>query len=221
MAQPTGQFMISSVPRISQARRAERRSDLLMAAWRCAARKGYRDTTVDDICAEAGVSKGAFYGYFESKQDLLLGLLEDDARAVDEVLDELDREPLGCRDRLSRFSRAMLERGEDPAHVQVRVDLWSAMTTTGSVRERFTQATERRRQILRRWIEEGIRSGEIVEVPSNALASLLLAAADGLLLHNGLQPSAFKWFNIRKALDVLLDGLTADAPSATGGPSPP
>jgi AcrR family transcriptional regulator len=213
--------MISSVPRISQARRAERRSDLLMAAWRCAARKGYRDTTVDDICAEAGVSKGAFYGYFESKQDLLLGLLEDDARAVDEVLDKLDRELLGCRDRLSRFSRAMLERGEDPAHVQVRVDLWSAMTTTGSVRERFTQATERRRQILRRWIEEGIRSGEIVEVPSNAFASLLLAAADGLLLHNGLQPSAFKWFNIRKALDVLLDGLTADAPSATGGPSPP
>src|SRR5215469_6764797 len=212
--------MISSVPRISQARRAERRSDLLMAAWRCAARKGYRDTTVDDICAEAGLSKGAFYGYFGSKQDLLLGLLEEDAGAVDQVLDELDRESLGCRDRLSRFSRAMLERGEDPAHVQVRVDLWSAMTTTGSVRERFTQATERRRQILRRWIEEGIRSGEIVEVPSNALASLLLAAADGLLLHNGLQPSAFKWLNIRKALDVLLDSLTADAAASDVKPGP-
>lgn len=209
------------MPRISQARRAERRSGFLMAAWRCAARKGYRDTTVDDICAEAGLSKGAFYGYFESKHDLLLGLLEEDARAVDQVLYELDREPLGCRDRLSQFSRAMLEQGEDPAHVQVRVDLWSAMTTTPSVRDRFTESTERRRQILRRWIEEGVRSGEIVEMPSNALASLLLAAADGLLLHNGLQPSAFKWFNIRKALDVLLDGLTADAPSTSGGKSAP
>ena len=185
-------------------------------AWRCAARKGYRDTTVDDICAEAGLSKGAFYGYFESKQDLLLAMLDEDAGAVDQVLDDLDREPLACRERLRRFSRTMLERGEDPAHVQVRVDLWSAMTTTASVRHRFIRATEHRRQVLRRWIEEGVRAGEIVEVPYNALASLLLAVADGLLLHNGLQPSAFRWPNIRKALDVLLDGLAPEA----GSPPP-
>lgn len=197
---------------MSLERRAERRSDILEAAWRCAARKGYRDTTVDDICGEANLSKGAFYGYFESKQDLLLGLLEQDAGEVDRLLDELDRQRLGCRERLSRFSRVMLERGEDPAQVQVRVDLWSAMTTTPAVRERFAQVTERRRQILRRWIEEGAQSGEIVEVPSNALASLVLAVADGLLLHNGLQPSAFRWPNIRKAVDVLLDGLAAPPP---------
>ena len=35
--------------------------------------------TVDDICAEAEVSKGAFYGYFSSKQELLIALLEEDA----------------------------------------------------------------------------------------------------------------------------------------------
>lgn len=209
-----------SVPRISEARRAERRTDFLMAAWRCAARKGYRDTTVDDVCAEAGLSKGAFYGYFESKQDLLLALLEEDARAVDRVLDELDRAPIGCRERLRRFSRAMLERGEDPAQVQVRVDLWSAMTTTVSVRDRFAVTTEHRRQVLRRWIEDGVRTGEIVEVPSNALASLLLAVADGLLLHNGLHPSAFRWPNIRRAVDVLLDGLAAGSPSGPAAPLP-
>jgi AcrR family transcriptional regulator len=212
------------VPRISQARRAERRSGFLVAPGAAPPARA-RDTTVDDICAEAGLSKGAFYGYFESKQDLLLCLLEEDTGAIDRLLDELDRQPLGCRERLSRFSRAMLERGEDPAHVQVRVDLWSAMTTTPSVRERFTQATERRRQVLRKWIEHGVRSGEIVDVPSNALASLVLAVADGLLLHNGLQPSAFRWSNIRKAVDVLLDGLsaaveTADILSEPDGPRP-
>lgn len=190
-----------------------RRYEILDAAWRCAGRKGYRDTTVDDVCAEAGVSKGTFYGYFDSKQDLLLGLLDDDAGAVDQVLDELDKKRLGCRERLSRFSREMLQRGEDPAHVQVRVDLWNAMTTTPAVRERFAQATEQRRQVLRGWIEDGVRSGEILEVPSNALASLVLAVADGLLLHNALEPRAFRWPNIRRAVDVLLDGLTAAAPS--------
>jgi AcrR family transcriptional regulator len=38
-----------------------------------------RDMTVDAVCAEANLSKGAFYGYFNQKRDLLLALFEDDA----------------------------------------------------------------------------------------------------------------------------------------------
>ncbi|MGH7876565.1 MAG: TetR/AcrR family transcriptional regulator, partial [Candidatus Dormibacteraceae bacterium] len=67
------------MPKLAAATRAERRTQLIQAAWRCAARKGYRDMTVDDVCTEAGVSKGAFYGYFHQKQDLLVALLDDDA----------------------------------------------------------------------------------------------------------------------------------------------
>ena len=62
---------------------------LIHAAWRCAAARGFRDLTVDEVCAEAGVSKGAFYGYFEQKLDLLLALLEDDAAALDRELERI------------------------------------------------------------------------------------------------------------------------------------
>ena len=67
------------MPRIAPAVRHERRHQLIDAAWRCAATKGFRDLTVDDVCATASVSKGTFYGYLDSKQALLLALLEDDA----------------------------------------------------------------------------------------------------------------------------------------------
>ncbi|MHB8589474.1 MAG: TetR/AcrR family transcriptional regulator [Candidatus Dormibacteraceae bacterium] len=195
------------MPRISQAARDQRRQRFIDAAWRCAARSGYRDTTIDDVCVEAGLSKGAFYGYFESKQALLLTLLEEDAMALDRLLVGLDAQSLGSREKLMRFTHGMLQRSDDPAHVQVRVDLWNAMTTEAAVRERFVAATDRRRAVLERWIVAGMQSGELVEIPPKAFASLLLALGDGLLLHSGLQPNAFRWPRVRIAVDILLESI--------------
>ena len=60
---------------------------------------------------------------------------------------------------------------------------------------------------MRGWIEEAIASGELVEIPANALASILLALTDGLMLHGALDPGAFRWRNIRRAIDVMLAGI--------------
>src|SRR5487761_1862084 len=80
------------MPRLAAPVRQERRQRLIDAAWRCASRQGYRDMTIDDVCAEAGASKGAFYGYFENKQALLIALLEDDAAEIDRFIDALSAE---------------------------------------------------------------------------------------------------------------------------------
>jgi AcrR family transcriptional regulator len=163
--------------------------------------------TVDDICAEASASKGSFYGYFENKQDLLLALLDDDAGAVDLKIVELEGMSISQAERLRRFTRWMLERGTDPAQLQLRADLWAAVPTEERIRERLSAAVERRRARLRAWIEKGTVEGEFVEVPGNALASVLLALEDGLVLHGALDPSAFRWERIRRAVSVLLAGL--------------
>jgi AcrR family transcriptional regulator len=66
--------------RRTKAARAEgrqARDELLSAALRVFARRGYRDASVDEIAAEAGYSKGAVYWHFSSKADLLDALLEE------------------------------------------------------------------------------------------------------------------------------------------------
>lgn len=195
------------MPRLTPAVRTERRQQLIDAAWRCAARQGFRSLTVDDVCTEAGVSKGAFYVYFDQKQDLLLALLENDAAGVDAIMEDLRRARLGGVERLRRLVRAMLERGEDAAKLQVRADLWAEMSVDDTVRERFADAVRRRRLVLRTWIEESIAAGEFAEVPANALAAILLALGDGLMMHAGLDPAGFRWANVRRALDALLEGI--------------
>ena len=205
------------VPRIGTERKEERRQQILEAAWRCAARSGFRDITVDDVCAEAELSKGAFYGYFAQKDDLLLALFDHDAQDLDQAMVELEvREPDG-RERLRLFTQAVLARSDDPARVQVRADMWTRMLTEEEVRAAFRAIVQSRRQRLRAWIEEAVAAGELVDIPANAFASILLALSDGLLLHGRVDPGAFRWVNIRKALGFLLEGLEPVGSGAVKG----
>ncbi len=182
---------------------------MLEAAWTCAGRKRFGEMTVDDVCAEASLSKGAFYGYFESKDELLAGLLDEDSAAVDRMLDEIGEAESSGVERLRRFSRAMLAHADDRGRAQVRADLWAAVLGEEALRKHFGSTATRHRARLRAWIDEGIERGELREVPANALASMLLAMADGLVLHATLNPSAFRWSNIRRAIDELLVGISA------------
>jgi AcrR family transcriptional regulator len=64
------------VPRIAEAARAARRDQIIAAGLACFARTGYHATTMADVAAQAGVSKGTPYLYFDSKQALFLALHE-------------------------------------------------------------------------------------------------------------------------------------------------
>src|SRR5438445_2012220 len=63
--------------RAARAQGREARDELLTAALRVFARRGYGQAGVDEIAAEAGYSKGALYWHFSSKEEVLLALLEE------------------------------------------------------------------------------------------------------------------------------------------------
>jgi AcrR family transcriptional regulator len=56
-------------------RQVERRAELLRAARRVFATRGYHEAKVDDIAAQAGVAKGTFYLYFKDKRSIFVELL--------------------------------------------------------------------------------------------------------------------------------------------------
>src|SRR5260370_22436665 len=57
---------------------ADRRGEILAAAQACFARSGFHQTSMQEICAEAGVSPGNLYRYFRSKEDIIAGIAERD-----------------------------------------------------------------------------------------------------------------------------------------------
>lgn len=76
------------MPKISEDQQAQRRSHILDAAELCFARSGFHRTTMQDICRQAGVSPGALYLYFDSKEALIDGIV---ARDREEVMEHLEQ----------------------------------------------------------------------------------------------------------------------------------
>ena len=110
----------------------------------------------------------------------------------------------------------MLMQGADPARVQLRADVWGAVQTYPAVRGAVTKVVAERQRVLREWVEEAVAAGEMsIDFPPNALAALLLAISDGLVLHYALDPHAFRWGKISKAVDGMLEGFATSL--ATGG----
>jgi AcrR family transcriptional regulator len=112
------------VPKLLESTREQRRLQLLEAAWRCIAKQGFRDLTVDDVCADAGLSKGAFYSHFVSKEALLMGLIAEDATAVGRVAEDPATRRLSPVQSLRKVTESMLMQGADPALVQLCADVW-------------------------------------------------------------------------------------------------
>ncbi len=74
------------MPRISAARRADRRDQILDAAVRCFATGGFHATGMADVIAEAGMSAGGVYRHFGSKAELIHGIV---ARLLDRLQADL------------------------------------------------------------------------------------------------------------------------------------
>ena len=198
------------MPRISEAERAIRRERLVDAAWRCLAHQAYSDLTVDDVCAEASVSKGGFYGYFESKQELLRELLQRESASLDSVIADLSAEPIGAasdcgvsRERVSGTPRTARACSCAPT---------SPQPSAATLRSRPPSANPRAAAASHS--EGGSRRAcapaTCGRYPANALASIVLALVDGLALHHRSDPTAFTWRNVRVALDAVISGIEAD-----------
>jgi TetR/AcrR family transcriptional regulator, repressor for uid operon len=69
---------------------SDRRAEILAAAQRCFVRSGFHGASMQDICAEAGMSPGNLYRYFPSKEALIAGIAERDRAEVGQQFAKVD-----------------------------------------------------------------------------------------------------------------------------------
>jgi len=94
--------------------KTDTRTRLLEAAYSLMLAKGYPATTVDEICQAAGVSKGSFYHFFKSKQQITLAMLEHHmAGAQDEIEKGLDLTGVQGPERTIRYVKHVEEGAEE------------------------------------------------------------------------------------------------------------
>ena len=70
------------MPKISEEAREARRTQILDAAWRCFDKEGLHATTMQDIIGASGLSAGAVYSYYKSKDDLIFAAVTTCATSI-------------------------------------------------------------------------------------------------------------------------------------------
>src|SRR5919197_4711710 len=81
------------MPKVSPAHEQHRRDQILAAAMACFARQGYHATSMDDVVRQSGLSVGAIYSYFPSKEELFLALCDYRTEQTLAYLNDLFRRP--------------------------------------------------------------------------------------------------------------------------------
>ena len=199
------------MPRVTRTQRERTETttaQLLEEARRLFAADGYNATSLDDVVAAAGVTKGALYHHFASKRDLFRAVFENEERALARVCHDAYQREADPWDGFYAGCTAFLEESLDPGVQRIAVLDGPAVLGWEVVRE-----IERAYSL--KMIESGLRqaieSGRIAKRPTGPLAHLLFGAlCEGAMVvarTSGDQRAAMR--EVARELRALLTALEA------------
>jgi AcrR family transcriptional regulator len=175
------------MPRITAEHRAARREQILRAAWRCVAREGFHKTTMADVIAESGLSAGAVYGYFKSKNDIITAIADRSIGTVDEVFHAVlaDGRAPHPADVLEAALQRLLEVAdtEDGDLTLIAVQAWGEAVRGGEIHD---LVRPRIAKLRRHWVEVARRHQAAGRLRPDAdpeqVAQALLSLMPGFIL---------------------------------------
>jgi len=179
---------------------ADRRNEILDAARRCFVRSGFHGASMQEICAEAGMSPGNLYRYFVSKEALIAGISERDRAEVAAEFAAAD-----LSQGVFKVIEALAEH-----HFSQRPDEQVLLCTEVMAQARrhpdiaaISQNFDRDvRQWLRALLDGGVARGDIPsDVDLDGVITMLMIIADGVWWRRALQ----KDFDPASVLPIFMD----------------
>ena len=159
----------------------ETRDRILEAAVKVFASKGYHDTKVDDIVKDSQTSKGAFYFYFPSKQDIFLALVDTFADLLESRLrDRLIAEPSGTT-RIVAAVRVCLETFGQYRSL-AKIALVQATGLGVAFEEKRQAVNQRFIQIVRENLDSAVVDGSIPPLDTEVAACAWVGALNEIVL---------------------------------------
>ncbi len=190
-----------------QQRSEETRSRILNAAVKRFSNDGYNAASVDDICAEAGVSKGAFYHHFPTKQAVFLALLEDWLKTLDKALETMRRNSIP--ETLVQMTNMLpLVFGTAQDRLPMFLEFWLQASRDETVWNATIAPYHHYTDLFTKLIEEGIAEDSLRPMDPQMAAQAIVSMAVGLFLQGVLDPSGADWPKVAKqSMQTLIDGL--------------
>ena len=203
------------MPKVTEQYRDARRGQILDAARRCFLRDGFHETSMHDLFAEVGLSSGAVYRYFASKDELIIAMLEDHVeQSIQRCLDLLakHKKPEDFIDAFRNLDRTRQDPlGRSPL---LHMEMILFVARAEKRRPELAKRLRARRQMMTEIVDTtATHSGRNFPNPA-WVGAILLALEDGFRLHRLIDPDTTPGDSFVRAIGDLQQaiGVAFDAP---------
>jgi TetR/AcrR family transcriptional regulator, repressor for uid operon len=190
------------MPKLSKEQQLLRRQHILAAAQECFGRSGFHRTTIHDVCQVAGISAGALYLYFDSKESLIAGIVESEQARVINQFASLH----GTDDVLAGVTEVMRNclAAQSADKAVLFLEIVAESSRNPDVRKALQRVDEAILGSLRDVLLRARQDGRILpRVEIDRLVDMMAATVDGLFIRRVIDPS----FDPSAVISTLLHTL--------------
>ena len=186
-----------------------RRSQILEAATSVFSRLGFKKARMDDIVAESGLSKGALYWYFKSKDEIIVGIITSFLDIEMKKLRQLQMAEGTAADRLVAFSDIVIADFERLTPLlPIFFEFLGMVARHKTIQKLFASYMNDFLSVLTPVIQEGVESGEFRPVAAEDAAIAMGAIFEGIIVLRMYDPTRVNVVeHTRSTFDIFLQGL--------------
>jgi len=179
--------------RVTDAHVEARRNQILDAAWVCFAEHGYRQATMQDIAARAGLSTGAIYLYYEGKDALIKAINQRTLEMGRRIIQAARTESSGPMGTMRSLGAAMISVFSDPgfeAAARLSIEMWPEVLRNEDLAAGSLREISFWRQEVGKLLREAQEAGEIRrDADPDTISILSICAWEGLRHFKLIDPS--------------------------------
>jgi TetR/AcrR family transcriptional regulator, transcriptional repressor of aconitase len=173
------------MPKVNKAHLDARRAQIIDAASICFSRRGLHGTTMQDIIRESGLSAGAIYSYFESKNAIVVAIADERHAVEQSAIRNAGREAdfgemLG---QLSQYFVGSLRQAGEQERRRVGIQLWAEALHDDELLAVVRRGVDEPRKMLAAMAKAAQQQGRLrPEFQPDATARIFIALFHGLIL---------------------------------------
>jgi len=177
-----------------------RRSQILDAAEKIFALRGFHGARMDDIASESGLSKGALYWYYRSKEELIHALLQRIFAMPMRTAEHLLEGEGSAAERIQSIMQASVQEIRRFEHIlPLGYEFFALAARDQAVRRVLLAYYRRYQQILTDLLRQGIQAGEFKPLEPEEFALAAIGLIEGIALFWIIDPSGVDWDRMEHA----------------------
>lgn len=164
-----------------------KRREILLAALKVFAEKGYEHANIEEVAQRAEFSKGALYNYFSNKEEIFIALLEEGFEDLSQIVESSIRTDVSLRQQYSDFALKTLDyfdNNPDFFTLIIKENLQMKIKLLSQFRERFAEKRQQLVEIMAAPLKQSIEAGLLKKIDPTQLVEVFWNIIFSFLLHS-------------------------------------